>query len=86
MISKEVEVVNEYGLHARAAAKLVNVANKFTSKITLEKEGMVADAKSILGILMLAASKGSKIKIMCDGEDEKEALEAVENLFNQGFS
>ncbi|OGF62358.1 MAG: phosphocarrier protein HPr [Candidatus Fischerbacteria bacterium RBG_13_37_8] len=85
MIVKEIEVTNEKGLHARAAAKLVNIANKFKSRIDLKKNSQVSNAKSILGILILAACKGEKIELIISGTDEEKACEAIVNLFNNRF-
>lgn len=85
MIERETEIVNRLGLHARAAAKLVHMAGNFQSRITIAKNGEEVDAKSILGILLLAAGQGSRIMIRCDGQDEEEALRAVTTLFANRF-
>ncbi|HYU36222.1 MAG TPA: HPr family phosphocarrier protein [Thermoanaerobaculia bacterium] len=85
MIEKEAEIVNRLGLHARAAAKLVHMAGGFQSRITVEKDGDEVDAKSILGVLLLAAGQGSQVKIRCDGEDEQDALRAVTGLIENRF-
>ncbi len=77
MIKREAEIVNRLGLHARAAAKLVHTAGGFQSRVTVVKDGEEVDAKSILGILLLAAGQGSQITVRCEGQDEEEALQAV---------
>lgn len=79
------EIVNRLGLHARAAAKLVQTAAGFDSRVTLVKDGDEVDAKSILGILLLAAGQGESIVVRCEGEDEEAALEAVERLIADRF-
>jgi phosphocarrier protein len=85
MISREIEVVNKLGLHARASSKLVQLANTFKSEIFIERNGRKANAKSIMSLMMLAASKGSQISIICSGEDEAVALEEIIKLFNDRF-
>ena len=80
MISKEIQIVNKLGLHARAAAKLVHTAARFSSDVKVKKGSDEVDAKSILGILLLAASKGTMITVSADGSDENEALTAIEQL------
>ncbi len=83
MIERETEIVNRLGLHARAAAKLVHKAGGFKSRVTLIKDGEEVDAKSILGILLLAAGQGSQVTIRCEGQDEDDALTAVLALDRQ---
>jgi phosphocarrier protein HPr len=85
MIEREAEIVNRLGLHARAAAKLVHTAGNFKSRVTVLKDGEEVDAKSILGILLLAAAQGSRITVRCEGHDEEEALEAVTELIADRF-
>lgn len=85
MIERATEVVNRLGLHARAAAKLVHTAGGFQSRVTVEKDGEEVDAKSILGILLLAAGQGSQVTIRCDGQDEEDAMRAVTALFANRF-
>ena len=85
MVQQEVEIVNRLGLHARAAAKLVHLTGRFESQIWLAKDGEEVDAKSILGILLLAAAQGSKVIIKCDGGDEEEALTAIRELIADRF-
>ena len=85
MISKNLSVINKLGLHARAAAKVVFLANQFQYKITLVKNDKRADARSIMKILMLSASKGSIIKIVIEGSDQNEAMASLEGLFQNKF-
>ena len=85
MIEKDAEIVNRLGLHARAAAKLVHMAGAFQSRVTVEKDGEEVDAKSILGVLLLAAGQGSQVTIRCDGTDETDALRAVTDLIANRF-
>ena len=85
MITKDLQVLNKLGLHARAAAKLVFIANKFVSDITLVKDNKQADARSIMKILMLSASKDSIINITIDGNDEIQAMNSIEKLFQNKF-
>jgi phosphocarrier protein HPr len=85
MIERATEIVNRLGLHARAAAKLVHTAGGFQSRVTVEKDGEEVDAKSILGILLLAAGQGSRVTIRCDGQDEEDAMRAVTALFANRF-
>tara|TARA_Y100000768_G_scaffold177784_1_gene133045 strand:- start:185 stop:454 length:270 start_codon:yes stop_codon:yes gene_type:complete len=85
MISKSMKILNKLGLHARAAARVVSVANEYKSTITLKKDKKNADAKSIMKILMLSASKGSSIEIIIDGNDQEDAMNAIVKLFKNGF-
>lgn len=85
MTEREVEIVNRLGLHARAAAKLVHLAGSFRSDVTLLQDGEEVDAKSILGILLLAAGKGARLVIRCDGPDESEAMSAISELIAERF-
>lgn len=85
MIEKETEIVNRLGLHARAAAKLVHTAGNYRSRVTVEKDGEEVDAKSILGVLLLAAGQGTQVTIRCDGADEQEAMRAVTDLIANRF-
>lgn len=80
-----IEIINKLGLHARAASKLVATASRYQSQIDINKEGQVADAKSIMSVLMLAASKGMILDIEAKGEDAKDALEAICELINNRF-
>lgn len=87
MLQQNVTIKNKLGLHARAAAKLVNTAGRFESSVVLENKDNSADAKSIMGIMMLAATRGTDLKLIVEGGDESEALESVvaliDNLFGE---
>ena len=85
MIQQELEIINKLGLHARAAAKLVKLSSSFSSSIDIEKEGQRVNSKSIMGVMMLAASHGSKVTVFADGDDEQEALAAIVDLINRRF-
>ncbi len=85
LISRDIEIKNKLGLHARAAAKLVHCAARFKSDIKVRKGDEEVDGKSILGILLLAAGKGTVISVTANGEDEKEAVEAIEKLIEAKF-
>ncbi len=85
MIEKELRIENKLGLHARAAAQIVKSASAFTSKITLIKDGLEVDGKSIMGIMMLAAAKGSSVLVQVEGADENGALAELERLFLDNF-
>ena len=85
MISRELKIVNRLGLHARAAAKLVKLSAGFAADIDIEKEGQRVNSKSIMGVMMLAASCGSTVTLHVDGEDEKAALEAITDLIERRF-
>lgn len=85
MIEKKQQIFNKLGLHARAAAKLSHLANMYTSEIYLIYNEDKVNAKSLLGILTLAASVGNEIVLQAAGEDEKEAIAAISDLFNRKF-
>lgn len=85
MIEREAEIVNRLGLHARAAAKLVHTAGAYQSRVTVCKDGEEVDAKSILGVLLLAAAQGNKVTVRCEGQDEEAALQAVTDLIANRF-
>jgi phosphocarrier protein len=85
MLKKKVLIKNKLGLHARAAVKFVNVANRFRSSVKIEKDGDEIDGKSILGILTLAAVQGSPIILKVSGDDEENALEALAALIDNKF-
>ncbi len=85
MIKKELRIENRLGLHARAAAQIVKSASAFASKITLIKDDLEVDGKSIMGIMMLAAAKGSSVLLQVEGADEKEALAELDLLFQDKF-
>ncbi len=80
LIKKEVIIKNKLGLHARPAAIFVQTANKFESEITLKKSNQEVNGKSIMGIMMLAARKGSKVQVTADGPDAEEAIEELSGL------
>ena len=83
--SKQVEVVNKLGLHARPCAKFVKLAGSFRSEIWVTKDSDTVNGKSIMGLMMLAAGNGSKLAIECDGADAAEALAALEKLILAKF-
>lgn len=85
MIEREIEIKNRLGLHARAAAKFVQTASRFKSEVKIRKNGEEVDGKSILGLLLLAASQGTAITIAVYGEDEAIAFAAVEDLIARSF-
>ena len=85
MIEKQLTIINKLGLHARATAKLIAVTNNFTCKIELCKDGRSVDGKSIMSVMMLAASQGTVLEIRCTGEDEDRAMEAIETIINDRF-
>lgn len=87
MLKGRVTIINRLGLHARAAAQLVRLASGFQSKIKLIRadNAVIADAKSILSVLTLAASKGIELEIEVEGDDKQAAFEAVEEIFKNGF-
>lgn len=87
MVEQRVVVTNRLGLHARAAAQLVRMANSFQSMLRLERMdgSATADAKSILSVLMLAASRGTELRLTAEGADEREAISALRELFASGF-
>lgn len=85
MVEQEIVVSNRLGLHARAAAKLVQLVGRYASKVMLVCRGREVNAQSILGVMMLAAGKGTPLVIRVDGVDEADALVAVVGLFNRRF-
>jgi phosphocarrier protein len=85
MLEKEVEIINKLGLHARAAAKLVSCASSFDSYVYLHRSGQRVNGKSIMGVMMLAANKGSVLKLEIEGSDEQQAMEALVLLINNRF-
>ena len=78
-------IINNKGLHARAAARFVEVVERFKSEVTVEKDGLEASGSSIMGLLMLAASKGTKIKVTSNGKDSEELTSALDNLIKSKF-
>ncbi|MFN3385216.1 MAG: HPr family phosphocarrier protein [Candidatus Thermochlorobacter sp.] len=85
MIEKEVVIKNKAGLHTRPAAAIVKLAAKFKSDFFIEKDGIEINAKSIISVMMLAAPKGSRLKLKFKGSDEVQAAEAMVQLFEDGF-
>lgn len=83
---RTVEVINPLGLHARAAAQLVQLTSQVPCEVTLEHEGQVVNGKSIMGVLMLAAAQGSQVHVVCDGEQAGEAIDRIARLFEAGFN
>ena len=84
-VSRELEIINKLGLHARAAAKLVTVAASFQSDIRLSRDGRTVNGKSIMGILMLAAAMGTRLTVSAEGPDAEAALDQIEALFAGRF-
>jgi phosphocarrier protein HPr len=85
MHTSDIEIINKKGLHARAASKLVQLATRYKSRVQLSRDGQLSDGKSILGVLVLAAHQGSVLTITTEGEDEKEAMDAICDLINRKF-
>jgi len=85
-ITKNLEIINKLGMHARAAAQFVQLASHFSSHIEIEKDKRRVNGKSIMGVMMLAASKGSEIILYADGEDEEESINKLEELINNRFN
>lgn len=85
MISEDVTIVNALGLHARAAARFVQLAGRFKARIRVSRDGRQVDGKSIMGILLLAASRGAVVTISVDGIDEVDALQSLAALVRTGF-
>jgi phosphocarrier protein len=84
-MKREVTVANRLGLHARAAARFVQLASSFTSRVTVARDGCRVDGKSILGLLTLAAPQGSVLELFADGADEEQALNALASLVDERF-
>jgi phosphocarrier protein len=85
MLRKEFLIINKLGLHARASALFVKTASRFTADVKLAKEGVEVNGKSIMGIMMLAASKGTTVTLSVDGIEESEALQTIGDLITNGF-
>jgi phosphocarrier protein HPr len=85
MVKQEIEIINKLGLHARASTKLTQTASQYKSEVWLERNSRRVNAKSIMGVMMLAASKGSKIVVEASGADEAQALESLLALINNRF-
>ncbi len=84
-ISKRLEFKNRLGLHARAAALLVQTVSRFSSEVKISKDGQVVDGRSIIGLLTLGAAKGSRVRVEAKGKDAEESLRAIEELFKKRF-
>lgn len=85
MLTKDFLIVNKLGLHARASALFVKTASRFASEVKLSREGVEVNGKSIMGIMMLAASKGSTVCLTASGVDETDALQTIGDLISNGF-
>ena len=85
MIEKDITISNKLGLHARASAKLTQLASRYTSGVWIARNGRRVNAKSIMGVMMLAAGLGSSVELETDGPDEAEAIDALEKLFADKF-
>lgn len=85
MIKQDIEIINKLGLHARASTKLTQTASQFSSEIWIQKANRRVNAKSIMGVMMLAAAKGANITIEADGADEAAAIAAIQALVNDYF-
>ncbi|MFT5656768.1 MAG: phosphocarrier protein HPr [Gammaproteobacteria bacterium] len=85
MISKKITIINKLGLHARAASKLVNCASQFESEVLIDKQGNRVNAKSIMGVMMLAASKGTEVLLEVEGRDETVCAQAIVQLISNRF-
>jgi len=85
-VEKVCTVRNKMGLHARPAAQIVQAANKFPCEVSLVKDGQTVNGKSIMGVLMLAAAKGTTILVRADGEDAQACVDAIADLFDRGFN
>lgn len=85
MPTRQITLVNKLGLHARAAAKLVSTAGRYVADIKLRKDNRTVNAKSIMGVMMLAAGKGSTLDVLAEGKDADAALDAIEQLVNNRF-
>ena len=85
MSERTVQVVNEKGLHAKCASKLVDVAKGFVSEVTICRGATRANAKSIIGLMLLEAVPGTELQVRAEGSDEEAALDAIEQLFARGF-
>jgi phosphocarrier protein HPr len=85
MKEKSVTIINKLGLHARAAAKFVTVASSYSSDVNISRNGQSVNGKSIMGVMMLAASRGTELMIVTQGADEVEALDSLANLVEDRF-
>jgi len=84
-MQKKIEIINKLGLHARAAAKFVTLASSFESEIHLQKNQQKINGKSIMGVMMLAAAKGSQLTLLAEGHDEQDAINALSSLIENRF-
>jgi len=85
MLRKNIEIINKLGMHARAAAKFVTLAQTFAADIRIARNGREVNGKSIMGVMMLAAAKGSTIELIINGEDEDKAMQYLAELINNRF-
>ncbi|GGY16641.1 HPr family phosphocarrier protein [Paludibacterium paludis] len=85
MLKKEIEIINKLGLHARASSKFTQLASRFSSDIFISRSNRRVNGKSIMGVMMLAAAKGSTVTLEVDGGDETEAMSALTELINNRF-
>ena len=85
MLRRDIEIVNRLGLHARASAKLTQLASSFQSEVWMSRDGRRVNAKSIMGVMMLAAAKGSSVELETDGPDEQAAMDALVALIEDKF-
>lgn len=85
MVEKNITIINNAGLHTRPAATIVKIASKYQSEFYIFKDGMNINGKSIIGVMTLAAAKGSELKLTFDGEDEEEMASEIVDYFNRGF-
>jgi phosphocarrier protein HPr len=85
-VVKKLEILNKLGLHARASALLVQTVNKFAAQVSISKDGQVADGRSIMAVLTLAATQGSKIQVEASGDDAERAIKAIEKLVEARFN
>jgi phosphocarrier protein HPr len=84
-VQREVQIVNRAGMHARPAAEFVKTAGRFSSEIRVEKDGLEVNGKSIMGVLMLAAERGSRLRLSACGADAADAVDALSDLVGRGF-
>ena len=85
-VVKKMEIKNKLGVHARAAALLVQTVNRFSAQVTISKDGQTVDGRSIMGVLMLAATQGSTIEVEAAGQDAEQAVKAIEKLVDRRFN
>ena len=85
MLQNKIEIINKLGLHARASAKLTQLAGQFKSEVWLTRQGRRVNAKSIMGVMMLAAAKGTQVEIETNGADEEAAMQALTSLIQEKF-